>query len=147
MAGAGDKKRYTEEQVKEAISHSDFTIKSIANYLARHYSKDNKCDSKTAERYIKKYHLEAELEGGEMDITSLAYGNIKRAIEKGDTKTSKWWLERIKREKFGNEIVVHNDNKEPLNINFENFSKEEFLADRTNSEIGGLDEEKPADTE
>lgn len=141
------RKKYTEEQIKEAIAHSDYTYKSVANYLARHFTDNHKCDDKTALRYIKHYHLEAELEGGEMDITSLAYGNIKRAIEKGDTKTSKWWLERIKREKFGNEIVVHNDNKEPLNINFENFSKEEFLADRTNSEIGGLDEEKPADTE
>lgn len=144
---AGDKKCFTEDQVREAIAHSDYTQHSIANYLARHFAEDHRCNDKTAARYIHKYNLESELEGGEIEITSLAYGNIKRAIEKGDTKTSKWWLERIKREKFGNEIIVHNDNKEPLNINFENFSKEEFLSDRTNSEIGGLDEEKPADTE
>ena len=137
---ASDKKNYTEAQVKEAIEHSDFTQHSIANYLARHFSANHKCDDKTAARYIRKYNLESELEGGEIEITSLAYGNIKKAIQKGDTKTSKWWLERVLRQKFGNEIVVHNDNKEPLNINFENFSKSDF-ENSSNIEIGGYSEE------
>lgn len=132
-------KGYTEEQLREAIAHSDYTYTSIANYLARHCTENHKCTDDTAKKYIKKFHLEAEVEGGEIDVTTLAYGNIKRAIEKGDTKTSKWWLERIKREKFGNEIVVHNDNKEPLNINFENFTKKE-METSANVEIGGKDE-------
>lgn len=132
-------KGYTEEQLREAIAHSDYTYTSIANYLARHCTENHKCTDDTAKKYIKKFHLEAEVEGGEIDVTTLAYGNIKRAIEKGDTKTSKWWLERIKREKFGNEIVVHNDNKEPLNINFENFTKKE-METSANVEIGGQDE-------
>lgn len=132
-------KNYTEEQVREAIKHSDFTYSSVANYLARHFSYNYKCDNETATRYIKKYHLEAELAGGEMEISALAYGNIRRAIEKGDVKTSKWWLERILREKFANEIIVHNDNKEPLNINFENYSKAD-IEKNPNIEIGGIDE-------
>lgn len=136
---AGDKKRFTEEQVREAIEHSDYTQHSIANYLARHFAADHRCNDKTAARYIQKYNLESELEGGEIEITSLAYGNIKRAIQKGDTKTSKWWLERIKREKFGNEIVVHNDNKDPINVNFENFTRKE-METSANVEIGGKDE-------
>lgn len=132
-------KGYTEDQLREAIANSDYTYTSIANYLARHFTENHKCSDDTAKKYIIKFKLEAEVEGGEMDITALAYGNIKRAISKGDTKTSKWWLERIKREKFGNEIVVHNDNKEPLNINFENFSKADLLGN-PNTEIGGQDE-------
>ena len=139
------RKYFSEEQLREAIENSDYTYKSIANYLARHFAEDHKCSDHTATAYIKKYHLEAEVEGGEMDLTALSYGNIKKAISKGDIKTSKWWLERIKREKFGNEIVVHNDNKDPLNINFENFSKTDLL-NNSNSEIGGTDEEKPAET-
>lgn len=137
-------KGFTEEQLREAIENSDYTYTSIANYLARHFVENHKCDPDTAKKYIIKFHLEAEVEGGEIDITTLAYGNIKRAISKGDTKTSKWWLERIKREKFGNEIVVHNDNKEPLNINFENFTKEDLFKN-SNAEIGGEDAEKPAE--
>lgn len=49
---AGDKKRFTEEQVREAIAHSDYTQHSIANYLARHFAEDHKCNDKTAARYI-----------------------------------------------------------------------------------------------
>lgn len=135
-------KGYTEEQLREAINNSDYTYTSIANYLARHFTENHKCTDDTAKKYVIKYHLEAEVAGGEIDITTLAYGNIKRAISKGDTKTSKWWLERIKREKFGNEIVVHNDNKEPLNINFDNFSKADFLQN-ANTELGGKNEEEP----
>lgn len=132
-------KGFTEEQVREAIYNSDYTYTSIANYLARNFAANHKCQMHTAQSYVRKYHLEAEIEGGEIDITTLAYGNIKKAIQKGDIKTSKWWLERIKREKFGNEIVVHNDNKEPLNINFENFTKKE-METSANVEIGGQDE-------
>ena len=40
------------------------------------------------------------------------------------------------RQKFGNEITVHNENKDPLNINFENFNVKELLD--SDSEIGGL---------
>ena len=137
-------KGYTEEQLREAIEHSDYTYTSIANYLARHFTENHKCTDDTAKKYIIKFNLEAEVKGGEIDITTLAYGNIKKAIAKGDTKTSKWWLERIKRDKFGNEIVVHNDNKEPLNINFENFTKEDLFKNK-NTEIGGEDAEKPAE--
>lgn len=136
---AGEKKCYTEEQVRDAIEHSDYTMHSIANYLARNYSADHKCNDRTAERYVKKYKLESEIEGGENDITTLAYGNIKKAVAKGDIKTSKWWLERIVRQKFGNEITVHNENTEPLNINFENFSAADFFKN-PDMEIGGIDE-------
>lgn len=127
---------FTKEQVKEAIEHSDFTYISVANYLARHFSATGKCDDEAAKKYIQKYNLEAELQGGELDITTLAYGNIRKAIKKGDIKTSKWWLERIMRQKFGNELTVHNENKDPLNINFENFNVKELLD--PDSEIGGL---------
>lgn len=137
--GAGDKKRFTEEQVREAIAHSDYTQHSIANYLARHFAKDHKCNDMTAARYIKKFNLESEIEGGEIEITSLAYGNIKRAIQKGDTKTSKWWLERILRQKFGNEVTVHNDNSKPLKIDFGGYSIKD-LTSNPNVEIGGIDE-------
>jgi hypothetical protein len=128
--------QFTKEQIQEAIENSDFTYISVANYLARHFSAKGKCDNETAKRYIQKYNLEAELQGGELDITTLAYGNIRKAIKKGDIKTSKWWLERIMRQKFGNEITVHNENKDPLNINFENFNVKELLD--SDSEIGGL---------
>ena len=73
------------------------------------------------------------------EVTKKAWDSVKKNIEKGDTRDAKWWLERILRNQFGNEITVHNDNKEPLNINFENFSKTDLLDKDT--EIGGSDEE------
>ena len=137
---------FTKEQIIDAIDHSDFSYQSVANYLALNYSDDKKCADDTAKKYIKKYRLEPYLNSFFDATTNKALRTISRAIEKGDVKTSKWWTERVLREKFGNEIVVHNDNKEPLNINFENFSKEDFLGNE-NAEIGGLDEEKPEGTE
>jgi len=127
---------FTEEQVKEAIDNSDLTSSSVARYLALHFSRNGKCKGQTADRYIKEYNLDTRLKDKIASVSNKALKVIIEAIEKGDRKTAKWWLERIMRQMFGNEITVHNENKDPLNINFENFNVKELLD--SDSEIGGL---------
>lgn len=131
-------KNFTKAQVKKAIDESDYTYQGVADYLALHVSKDGRCSDDTAKKYIEKYGLESYLRDKTTETTRKALKTIRTAIERGDTKTSKWWVERILREKFGNEIVVHNENKEPLNINFENFTLEDLLKN-PNAETAGYD--------
>lgn len=110
-------KKFTKEQIKDAIDNSDYTYTSVADYLAMVVSKDGKCDADTAKKYILEYNLESYMRFKTVEVSKDAFCTIRKAIKKGDVKTSKWWLERVLRERFGNEIVIHNENKDPLNIN------------------------------
>lgn len=110
-------KGFTREQIIEAIDNSDYTYNSVATYLAVMFSKSGKCTHDTAKSYIQKYNLEEYLNFKTTEISKDCIQIIRKAIKKGDVKTAKWWLERVLREKFGNEIVIHNENKDPLNIN------------------------------
>lgn len=131
-------KDFTKAQVKKAIDESDYTYQGVADYLALHVAKNGRCSLDTAKTYIEKHGLESYLRDKTTETTRKALKTIRTAIERGDTKTSKWWVERILREKFGNDIVVHNDSKEPLNINFENFTLEDLLKN-PNAETAGYD--------
>ena len=110
-------KGFTRQQIIEAIDNSDYTYNSVATYLAVVFSKSGKCTHDTAKSYIQKYNLEEYLNFKTTEISKDCIQIIRKAIKKGDIKTAKWWLERVLRDKFGNEVVVHNDNKDPLNIN------------------------------
>ena len=134
-----ERKKYTNEQILEAIKNSTPDYQSIANYLAVNFDKKHQCSKDTAKALIERRNLECFMYQEMNEVTKKAWDSVKKNIEKGDTRDAKWWLERILRNQFGNEITVHNDNKEPLNINFENFSKTDLLDKDT--EIGGSDEE------
>lgn len=137
----GNPHKFTREQIIEAIDNSDYTYSSVADYLALYVSRNGKCDDMTAKAYITKYNLDAYLHTKTTEVTKDALATIRKAIKKGDVKSSKWWLERVLRSQFGNEVTVHNENPDPLNINLNGaMMSAEELAKASNIEIGGSDE-------
>lgn len=125
--------KFTYEQVKEAIDNSDYTYKAIALYLAEHFTKKKICDDETAKKYVIQLGLEPYLYSFFGSTTRESLNTISLAIKKGDVKTSKWWVERMLREQFGNEVTVHQKTTDPLNINLQGelFSEEELKACRS----------------
>lgn len=96
-------KGFKKKQVLEAIKNSDYTFESVAKYLAEHFSPDGKCDGRTAKEYIEKYGAETKnaFQSGALSLRDMSVENIKKALKRGDVKTSKWVLERIDRGVFG----------------------------------------------
>lgn len=140
-------KGFTKKQVLEAIKNCEFTYKSVAKYLSQ-FAPDGKCDDKTAKKYIEKYGEETKeaFKNSSLELRDLAIDNIKMALKRKDVKTSKWVLERLSRETFGNEITVNTENQNPLNINFEGLTKEDLLK-ASNIEINYGNEEKETTSE
>jgi len=136
-------KGFTKKQILEAIENCEYTYKSVAEYLAKNFSENGKCSPRTAKRYIEKFGEETKtaFKDSSIPLRDLAIGNIKLALERKDVKTSKWVLERLAREMFGNEITVNTESKNPLNINFEGLSKDDLL-NAKNIEIHNENEEK-----
>lgn len=140
-------KGFTKKQVLEAIENCEFTYKSVAKYLSQ-FAPNGKCDDKTAKAYIEKYGDDTKnaFKNSSLELIDLAVENIIFALKRRDVKTSKWVLERISRETFGNEITVNTENQNPLNINFEGLSKEDLLK-ASNIEINYGNEEKETASE
>lgn len=111
------RKGFTAEDIKNAIDNSDYTYTTIAAWLALNVSKNKTCKPETAKKYIQRFHLEAYLEMKMAEITRDALQTVRKSIKRGDARTSKWWLERVLRNTFGNEIKVNNTASDPLNIN------------------------------
>lgn len=140
-------KGFTKNQVLAAIKNCEFTYESVAKYLSQ-FAPDGKCDGETAKRYIEKYGDDTKeaFKNSSLELRDLAIDNIKMALKRRDVKTSKWVLERLAREMFGNEITVNTENQNPLNINFEGLTKEDLLK-ASNIEINYGNEEKETSSE
>ena len=99
-------KGFKKRDVLNAIKNSDFTYTSVAKYLAA-LSPDGKCSDKTAKEYIEKYgeETEAAFRGGIIALRDMAIENVKKALRRGDVRTSKWLLERIERGLFSEQAT------------------------------------------
>lgn len=111
------RKKFTKEQLKEAIDNSDYTAQSVADYIAQFICRSGTCTVATVQRYLKEYDLEAYFRYKIQDVSKKALHTIRDAIEDGDVKTARWWLSHIQSSRFGDKIVLETDKKDPLNIN------------------------------
>ena len=83
MAG---KNGYTAKQFIKAIPGTGGIISDIADRVG--------CTWHTAKKYIDEFPTVREAYEEESNrITDKAKGNVKRAIDRGDLQTSKWWLQ------------------------------------------------------
>ena len=77
---------YTAAQFIKAIPGTGGIISEIADRVG--------CSWNTAKKYITEFATVAEAYHEECNrITDKARGNVKRAIDRGDLQTSKWWLQ------------------------------------------------------
>ena len=113
-------KGFTKKQVLEAIRHSEYTYTSVAKYLAEHFADNGRCADVTARDYIEKYGdvTRNAFRRAGVTMRDMAMTNIKKALEGGDVKTSKWVLERLEREEFGREgpAAAGDDGAPPADI-------------------------------
>lgn len=95
-------KGFKKKDVLKAIEQSNFTYASVAKALSL-VSPDGKCSDKTAKLYIEKYGDETKeaFASGALCLRDMAIENIKKALHRGDVRTSKWVLERLERGVFG----------------------------------------------
>lgn len=83
MAG---KNGYTAAQFIKAIPGTGGIISEIADRVG--------CSWITAKKYIYEFSTVQEAYQEECNrVTDKARGNVKRAIDRGDLQTSKWWLQ------------------------------------------------------
>ena len=80
------KNGYTAAQFIKAIPGTGGIISDIADRVG--------CSWNTAKKYITSYPTITDAYDEECNrITDKARGNVKRAIDRGDLQTSKWWLQ------------------------------------------------------
>ena len=80
------KNGFTAAQFIKAIPGTGGIISEIADRVG--------CSWNTAKKYITEYSTIADAYSEECNrITDKARGNVKRAIDRGDLQTSKWWLQ------------------------------------------------------
>jgi hypothetical protein len=91
--------RYTAKQFIDAIPGTG----GIVSVLARRIG----CDWWTAKRYITKYPtVKAAYEAECETVTDLAESVLVESIKEGNTQDAKWWLSRIRRDKFGDNLDI-----------------------------------------
>jgi len=127
-------KEIKKETVLEAIKNSQGIISTIAKRLGN-------CDAKTVKRLIKRWKETDDAYNNEVDfVLDLAESKVIKAINDGDIKTAKWYLELKGRERgYERTTVFKQENTNPLNINLSgagDVSREDLLQ-ASNVEIGG----------
>jgi hypothetical protein len=93
------KNLFTAKQFIAAIPGSGGIVSTIAKRVG--------CDWDTAKKYLTEYPTVNQAWENEKErIDDMAESTLIKSIQEGNTQDAKWWLARVRREKFGDNVDV-----------------------------------------
>jgi hypothetical protein len=91
--------QFTAAQFKKAIPGSGGIISTIAKRVG--------CDWDTAKKYLTEMPtITTAWENEKERVDDMAESTLIKSIQEGNTQDAKWWLARVRREKFGDNVDV-----------------------------------------